>query len=202
MAGVALTSALRAEYQDLFDTCKVAENHEAEVGRIVGRIEANRSRYETVGVPLGIPWHVVAVIHNMEASLAFTTHLHNGDPLTARTVHVPKGRPPQGDPPFPWEVSAADALRFDEFDQWTDWTLPGTLYKLEGYNGWGYRRNHPAVFTPYLWSYSNHYTRGKYIADGKWSDTAVSQQCGAAVILRQMVEKGTIAFVAGDAGNG
>ncbi len=48
--------------------------------------------------------------------------------------------------------------------------LPGTLYKIEGYNGWGYRMKHPQVYSPYLWGFSNHYQKGKYIADGTWSD--------------------------------
>ena len=86
----------------------------------------------------------------MESSLNFKRHLHNGDPLTARTVHVPSGRPRQGDPPFTWEQSAADALTLRNLGPRTDWSLSGTLYALEGYNGWGYRRYHPEVFSPYL----------------------------------------------------
>jgi peptidoglycan hydrolase-like protein with peptidoglycan-binding domain len=42
------------------------------------------------------------------------------------------------------------------------------------------------VPSPYLWSFSNHYTRGKYVADGRFSPTAVSQQVGAAVLLKQL----------------
>ncbi len=68
------------------------------------------------------------------------------------------------------------------------------LYQLEGYNGWGYRLHHPHVLTPYLWSYSNHYTSDKYVADGTWSDTALSKQCGAAVLLRRMAELHQIEF--------
>ena len=52
-----------------------------------------KARYAAVGKPFGIPWHVVGIIHMLEAAANFTTHLHNGDPLTARTVHVPAGRP-------------------------------------------------------------------------------------------------------------
>jgi hypothetical protein len=48
------------------------------------------------------------------------------------------------------------------------------------------------VLSPYLWCFSNHYTKGKYVSDGRWSETAVSQQCGAAVLLRRMAEKGII----------
>jgi hypothetical protein len=125
----------------------------------------------------------------MESSLDFRKHLHNGDPLTARTVHVPAGRPPDGEPPFTWEESAGDALRLRRIPRWDDWTVPGVLYQLEGYNGWGYRLYHPHVLSPYLWSYSGHYSSGKYVADGRWSDTAVSKQCGAAVIVRRMAER-------------
>ena len=75
---------------------------------------------------------------------------------------------------------------------WKDWSIGGTLYKLEKYNGWGYRSRHPHVLSPYLWSFSNHYSKGKYVADGRWSESAVSQQAGAAVILRRMAEMGVI----------
>jgi hypothetical protein len=83
-------------------------------------------------------------------------------------------------------------LTFQRINIWNDWTVSGILYKIEAYNGWGYRANHPKVLSPYLWSGSNHYTRGKYVADGRWSDTAVSNQIGAAVILRRLVEKNLI----------
>jgi hypothetical protein len=130
----------------------------------------------------------------MEASQNFKAHLHNGDPLTARTVQVPAGRPKKGKPPFSWEESAADALAMRGLGVKTDWSLSGMLYQLEGYNGWGYRLHHPHVLTPYLWSFSNHYTSGKYVADGTWSDTAVSKQCGAAVLLRRLAELHQIEF--------
>jgi peptidoglycan hydrolase-like protein with peptidoglycan-binding domain len=48
------------------------------------------------------------------------------------------------------------------------------------------------VKSPYLWSFSNHYTKGKYVGDGRWSETAVSQQCGAMVLLKRLQEAGHI----------
>ena len=102
------------------------------------------------------------------------------------------GGPKTGQPPFTWEASASDALRYQGFDKWKDWSIPGTLYKLEGYNGFGYRDHHPDVPSPYLWSFSTHYSAGKYVADGKWSQTAVSAQCGVAVLLRRLAEKNLI----------
>ncbi len=182
-----LTNALRNEYQALYDSCVIGKGHAAEIAATVKKVKQNRKRYEAVGKPLGIPWYVVGLIHAMEGSLSFTTHLHNGDPLTARTVHVPTGRPTTGNPPFTWEQSARDALGYEGFGSWHDWSVPGVLYKLEAYNGWGYR-HHPEVgYTPYLWSFSNHYTKGKYVGDGVFSPTTVSQQIGAGVLLNQLL---------------
>lgn len=195
MPQISFTDTLKREYQTLFDTCAIRSERQPAVEKVVSRIELGAKRYESVAASLRVPWFFVATIHQMEGSLDFTTHLHNGDPLTARTVHVPAGRPKGGQPPFAWEDSARDALGMQGLGAGVDWSLPGALYQLERYNGWGYRMQHPSVLTPYLWSFSNHYKSGKYIADGTWSDTAISKQCGAAVILRRMAERGVIEFV-------
>jgi lysozyme family protein len=129
----------------------------------------------------------------MECGLDFTKHLHNGDSLKRRTVNVPAGRPKTGQPPFTFEVSALDALEYDKLTEWNDWSIGGICYTLEGYNGWGSRARD--INSPYLWSYSNLYTSGKYIRDHVWSDKAVSGQCGAAVILRRMNDNGAIDLV-------
>ena len=194
MPKVTLTPALRADYEQLFQSCVIRPTRLAEVDATADRLVANRARYETVTASTGVPWPVVAVVHNMEASLTFTSHLHNGDPLTARTVQVPKGCPRTGRPPFTWEVSAGDALKMKGLDGDTEWTVAGTLFVLEGYNGWGYRRFHPHVLSPYLWAASGHYTNGKYVADGTFSETAVSKQVGAAVLMRRLAERGAIDF--------
>src|SRR5207244_845789 len=130
---------------------------------------ASKARYEKVGNALAIPWHVVAAIHCMEGSLRFDRHLHNGDPLSARTVHVPRSRPvaaPADGVKYTWEESAVDALILDHLANRSDWSLPATLYRLEGFNGFGYRPH--GINTPYLWSFSNHYAKGKFGEDGKY----------------------------------
>jgi lysozyme family protein len=195
MPSIPFSPALADEYRRLFDTCHVRPERAADVDRLVARIAGSRDRYVGVADPLGIPWYVVGVIHCMEASLDFTRHLHNGDPLTGRTVQEPPGRPRSGSPPFTWEQSATDSLQFQRLTGLADWSLPRTLYRLEAYNGFGYRRNHPEVLTPYLWSFSSHYTSGKYVRDGIFSSTAPSRQCGAAVLLRRMSENGSIQFL-------
>jgi lysozyme family protein len=191
---VPLTDTLRAEYQRLFDTCQINADRQTEVAALAASIMQHRSRYEAVGSELAIPWFFIGVIHNMESSQRFDRHLHNGDPLTARTVQKPAGRPISGDPPFTWEASAADALVLEGLDKVTDWRLPALLYRIEKYNGFGYRTRHPDVLSPYLWSGSQHYTRGKFVADGKFDPDTVSKQSGAAVILQRMVNQGAVSL--------
>ncbi|MBM3313631.1 hypothetical protein FJY70_03450, partial [candidate division WOR-3 bacterium] len=186
----ALTPTLKQEYEDLFKTCQVRPNRAADVERIVNRVAAGKARYDAVSAATGVPWYAIGIIHSLECDSSFKLHLHNGDPLTARTVNVPKGRPKSGQPPFVWEDSARDALDYDGFTGQKDWSLVTMLYRFEAYNGWGYRPKR--VNSPYLWSFSRHYEKGKFVADGKWSATAVSQQCGAAVLLRRMVERGLV----------
>ncbi len=194
MPTVALTSALRSEYSSLFDTCVADPARQKEVENGAAGVEAGRSHYQAAGDPLSIPWYVIGAIHALESNFRFQRHLHNGDPLTARTVQVPAGRPASGTPPFSWAESATDALRLQRLDKVTDWSIASMLYQLEAYNGFGYRSKHPDVLSPYLWSFSNHYKSGKYVGDGTWSQAAKSQQCGAAVILRRLAEKGVIHF--------
>ena len=187
---IRLSESLRREYEQLFERCDIFPKRQAEVERSVDQLLSHRDRYRTVTERRGVPWHFVALVHSLESGCSFRCHLHNGDPLTARTIQVPAGRPKSGAPPFAWEESAADAMALKRLDGDTDWSLAGTLYQLERYNGWGYRMYHPHVLSPYLWSFSTHYTSGRYVADGRWSDSAVSRQCGAAVMLRRLVERG------------
>ena len=187
MPAVKFNDALRNDYQRLFDSCVINDRNYPAVDACVDRIVANKARYQAVSAKVGVPWYFIGILHNMECSCRFDQHLHNGDPLTARTTHVPAGRPKTGQPPFTWEDSAEDSLRFEGLDAWTDWSVPGMLYKMEAYNGFGYRSR--GINTPYLWSFSNQYTKGKFTADGGFDPNASSKQIGAAVLLRRMSER-------------
>lgn len=184
-----LTDDLKKDYTTLLARAKLRPGHIAELDAVIGRIfrTENWKRYKDVSAKTGIPPFVIAIIHSLEASGRFDRHLHNGDPLTARTTHEPPNRPKAGSPPFSWVDSAVDALR--DVAQWKDWSLEGICFVFEDYNGFGYRNHHPNVKSPYLWSFTTIYTAGKYIADGRWSDTAVSRQCGGMALLLRMIEQ-------------
>lgn len=177
----------KSNYEKLFASCIIREAKYAEIDSLIAKIVSNKARYKAVSDPLNIPWYITSIIHCMEGSLRFDRHLHNGDSLLKRTVQVPAGRPKAGNPPFTWEESATDALIYDKLNTWNDWSISGILYRLELFNGLGYYKQ--GINSPYLWSYSNHYTKGKYVQDGKYDPNAVSKQCGAAVLLRRMLEQ-------------
>lgn len=184
---------LRPEYERLFNSCEIKPSKFAEIDAIANGIIAHQTRYEGIGKPLNIPWYFIGITHHMECGLSFKKHLHNGDPLTAKTKQVPKGRP-LGTPPFTFEQSAKDALLLQKLDKVTDWSIPGVLFVFEKFNGFGYRKKTINMPSPYLWSYSNHYTKGKFSADGLYDPKLVSKQAGTASILRRLTEKQAIDF--------
>lgn len=176
-------ASLKAEYAALFASTEVRSECSDNLDWYLKAVEKFRSRYEALGKETGVPWHFIGLIHGLESSFNFRAHLHNGDfPLNARTRQVPSGRPLTWAAPYVWEASAKDALKLMGFTGQSDWSLERTLYRLEAYNGFGYRKHR--VPSPYLWSFSNHYERGKFVRDGQWSKEAKSQQCGAATLMK------------------
>ena len=103
-------------------------------------------------------------------------------------MRPPAGRRATGDPPFTWEQSATDALKSQQLHVKSDWSLPAVLFRLEAYNGWataskGWRRptSEPPIATPPVST-----------ADGRFDLAAVSDQCGAAVILKRLEQRGEV----------
>ena len=171
--------------KSLWDNMIVRDSKISQLATIVEKIKANKARYEKVSAATSVPWYVIGAIHYREASLNFTRHLHNGDKLTSKTIHVPAGRPIKGNPPFTWEESATDALKYQKLDKVTDWGISNTLDLLEKYNGLGYRKK--GLSSPYLWSFTSNYETGKYVADGKFDPLYVDGQCGVAPIIKLLM---------------
>lgn len=191
-----LFNALRSEYARLWDDTRIEPSRNQKAKDQARTIVRNKSRYTAVSDQTGVPWFFIGIIHMMESGARFDRHLHNGDPLTARTRRVPRGRPKTGKPPFTWEESAIDALLQKGLNKITDWSVERIAYELERYNGFGYRRHHPTVLSPYLWAGTNHYTRGKYVSDGRFSATAVSKQIGGMALLLRLLDSSSDVRVA------
>ncbi len=184
---------LAEEYVAMFKSLSLRPEYGQSADWHLTMMRQSRPRYQAAGQRTGVPWYFIAAIHGLEASFNFRAHFHNGDfPLTSRTRQVPAGRPTVWLPPSDWENSTVDALRLMGFAGASDWSLARTLYRLEAFNGFGYRRIGRA--SPYLWSFSTHYVRGKFVADGAYSARARSQQCGTAVMLKLLDEAGEISL--------
>jgi lysozyme family protein len=103
---------LAIEYRALYQTALLRDEWKPKIEFYKAKLHEYQARYEAVAEKTGVPWFVVGILHAVESNFNFQTHFHNGDPLKQRTVNVPVGRPTDGDPPFAWEVSAADAITF------------------------------------------------------------------------------------------
>lgn len=180
-------SATQAGYAKLWLSASIAQPKLGAVDKAAKRIIAAKARYLPVEKAAGVPWYFIGALHYRESNLNFTKHLHNGDPLSARTVRVPAGHPKTGSPPFAWEASAIDALKLKSLHKIRDWTVERMLYEAERFNGFGYmgRKGHNS---PYVWGGTCHQTPGKYVADGKFNAKHVDSQLGVAAILKRIVE--------------
>lgn len=187
---MAVFEQYRDEYTRLLKTAVLRPERAASARYGAALIMRGRARYQEVGAALGIPWYFIGCVHLRESSCRFDTHLHNGDPLSERTVHVPAGRPTQGVPPFDWEYSASDALMYmglDKIASQHGWSIERVLFEWERYNGFGYREPGRGN-SPYLWADTNHYTQGKFTSDHGYDPSHVDTQNGCAAVLNCLLE--------------
>lgn len=154
-----------------------------------------KPRYLAISSATGVPWWVVAVIHEREAGGPphFDRSIAQGDPLSEVSRHEPAGRGPFLD--HPTDPPGQDAFYRGALDAliecsphaaiWKDWSIGGTLCLLEQYNGLGYANmGRPS---PYIWSGSDQYVSGKYVRDHVYDPHVVDSQEGCAPLLSRMM---------------
>lgn len=186
---ICLTQCVRA---DEWDGAQVAPRWAATLDKLVTRYQRSAAIYERLARlrKNGVPAPILFALHYRESDNDFRAHPHEGSPLLHRTRYVPRGRlPAPAEPPFTFEQSAEDAYYVaDRLDR-KDWrTRLGALEAIESFNGMGYRRRH--LPSPYVWSGTSRYTRGKFVADGRFDPLAIDKQAGVAALLKRMRERG------------
>jgi lysozyme family protein len=174
-------TALTAIGLKRWQNAKLTRKSESDVA--AKRLVAAKARYQAVEQATGVPWAVIAVIHERESSQDWKGSLAQGDDWSKVSVHVPAGRGPFAS----WESAAIDALVNcpPQLAKRKDWSLAGVLIGLELYNGVGYATK--GVPSPYLWSGTDQYTSGKYIADGRYDPSTVDKQLGCCALLKSMM---------------
>lgn len=165
-----------------WNACHVLPEWIAILDRISHDLVNAKARYQAVEAKTEVPWSIIAVIHERESSQSWASSLAQGDPWNRVSIHVPKGRGPFAS----WEDAAIDALDVcpPHAAQWGDWSIAGALTLLEQYNGVGYFLH--GMPSPYIWSSTDQYHRGKYIADGHFDPNAIDHQTGCAALLQRM----------------
>ncbi len=176
---------LQEKYLHQWEEAEINPSRARAVEVAANTIIKNKNKYKEIQSVTGVPWFVVGMIHYRESSFNFKTHLHNGDPLSRRTTHVPRGRP-QGEPPFTFEESAADALKMPphSLHRVKEWNVERICFEVEKYNGWGYHNK--GRVSPYLWSGTTLYESGKYVRDGVYDETVRDPQLGTMAILKRL----------------
>lgn len=163
----------------------MSEQQRAELSVFKRHYDANKGRYQAVAARTGIPAALIAAIHWRESSGNFGTYLHQGDPLGKPAVHVPTNIPVF----TRWEDAAVHALTMsdkaqvrDDLQMTAETSDAASMATFaEFYNGLGYHNRDRA--SPYVYSGTDEYQGGKYVADGQFSATAMDRQLGVLTMV-------------------
>ena len=179
------TDAYRAEAERL--CAKMTVTDPARIDAAAKRILKIKPALLVASARTGVPWPWLGAVLERESSCRAGRHLHNGDPLTARTIHVPAGRlPAPAAPPFSFAASAFDALCvLKGLHRVGDWSIGQQAYQAERYNGFGYRKR--GLRSPYLWAGCNHQQAGKYVADGDFDPDEIDRQPGVIPLVQRVL---------------
>ncbi len=179
--------------QARWDAMKINPNRLNELTHTAERLHESKDRYVAVEqrlIKLGfyVPWWFTAICSEREygGPPHWDRQLSQGDPLSRRSWHEPAGRGPFLGADA-WERGCLDALIdcAPHAAKWKDWSPGGTATIFEEYNGLGYAAM--GVPSAYVWSGSNQYVSGKYVADHVYRAGVVDVQEGCMPILARMI---------------
>lgn len=158
---------LEEVYSEMLDLYEICDDWKGRVVQEADALIKNSNRYLVVQQATGVDWELIASLHNLESGGDFAKTIRDGGAIRAAT----------------WEADTINALKeqgvTDAFknnpvdsqkEEFACWIA-------EKWNGFAYRKYNYGP-TPYLWSGTNFYVKGKYVADGKYDPNAVSKQVG------------------------
>jgi len=139
------------------------------VDAVSHRLAAAKARYQTVEAKTGVPWAVIAVIHERESSQAGPPRWPRAIPGINRrsTFRLVVARSPHGR--LPPRTRWRSVRRMPRSGP----TGPSAARSACSSNktASATRRGIPS---PYVWATTNQYHRGKYIADGHFDPTRLT----------------------------
>jgi lysozyme family protein/peptidoglycan hydrolase-like protein with peptidoglycan-binding domain len=182
--------AFKDGYEQNWASLQIRPPRVDEARKEANQLIKNKAIYQQVQARTGVPWWFVGLCHYRESHYNLKTYLGNGQPLGMVTTIEPRGRGPFTGPTA-FVDGAVDALNHERFPGASDWSIARTLFRLEGFNGFGYHGK--GVNSPYLYGGSTVYgppeaRAGKYIRDHVFDGSFVDPQLGTATILKSLME--------------
>lgn len=186
-------AALEPEYVRLLSVAKITRPGPVRAG--VAQIMKVIDSYVATSTTTNVPAAWIGPTDCREDDCNPNAGIGQGDPWRQVSRHVPAGHGPFA------SKAAADQfyLHYDHIDVLdagvAAWTLPYACYCWERWNGFGPRAY--GRHTGYLWAcmdvydppvYGGYGQGGKYVADNRWSSTAVDVQPGAVPLYLELVK--------------
>ncbi|HEY9636966.1 MAG TPA: hypothetical protein V6D14_26430 [Coleofasciculaceae cyanobacterium] len=189
-------SVLKPRYEELFASCQIRSSWLDRIARVAQYLGNQRAQYNPIEAQTTVPWWFIGILHYREANFQ-EGHLHNGDPLTGRTIHFPQGRPlapPANGFAYTFVESAVDALCMMKYHRAKDRSVAAWLWRFEMWEGFRYASK--GINSEYLWNGTNHFgsglNQGKFVSDDQFDPTAKSDQVGTAAIVWYLLYKGML----------
>jgi len=213
---VALIPALIVKNQKRWENMHIKANRLPELHRRGAILCApeNKVRYQGVTARLqelnktdptivAVPWWFIAIVSEREygGPPHWDKQLGQGDALGAVSHNEPAGRGPFLTHSWDTTPTVANPVRADDAwtrccldalidcdphaARWTNWTPGGTATIFEEYNGIGYALK--GVPSAYVWSGSDQYVSGKYVADHVYRAGVIDVQEGCMPLLGAMM---------------
>ena len=136
--------------------------------RVVEVINSNKATYLKVQEATGLDYRLVAALHYRECGSRFNRSIQDGRVLPKDIDWVDHASK------FINKWRAGARLKVPQ-------TREAMLEFAERWNGLGYRKL--GVPSPYVWSGTDRYVKGKFTADGSYDSEVVDKQIGVAPIL-------------------
>jgi lysozyme family protein len=163
----------------------LTKEQQADVNLFLARYKKNAEHYEKLAHQAHVPPELIAALHWREADGQFDRYLHQGDKLGRKARNEPTDIPLFGKDQFDQAAVHAigrfgktrDALGLTEDSN--DMAAMATY--AEYYNGLGYYNN--GHTNPYVFSGTDQYKGGKYVADHKYDPKAKDQQVGVVALI-------------------
>jgi lysozyme family protein len=180
-------SALASEYSALLATMRVDPARERELtlraAAVLALGQAHSDEWAEVRARTGVPQLWGLASFERESGSDYLRSPAQGDRWDRVSVNEPRGLGPYRC----WGDACVAAYAIDKLDDvgGTNWTWPRACYEGELYNGFGPRAH--GRHTGYLWAWTNIYTGGKYVADGKWDPDHVDEQCGMVPMMAALL---------------